>query len=125
MDKKKILLVEDEESLQNIIKHKLETEKYEVLSTNNAEEALNILHLNTDIKFIWLDHYLLGKDTGLDLISKIKADSSLKKIPVFLVSNTASPEKIKNYMHLGIDKFYIKSDISLKEIINDINVFVN
>lgn len=118
---KNILVLEDETPLLKVIVKKLSNSKYHVISARSVEEGLNHLRDVNKIDAIWLDHYLLGKDDGLDFVAKVKDDNSKwKNIPVFVVSNTASPEKIESYMKLGVDKYYTKADNSLEDIINDI-----
>jgi CheY-like chemotaxis protein len=116
----KVLVVEDSLGLQKAIISKLTQEGFEVIPSVASQEAMQKLEENPDTDFIWLDHYLLGEETGLDFITHVKGNEKFKHIPVFLVSNTATAEKIKTYMHLGIDKYYMKSNISLKEIIEDV-----
>ena len=75
---------------------------------------------------IWLDHHLLGKEDGLDFVKKFKANGGKwNKIPVFVVSNAASPKTIQAYIKAGVSKYYVKSDHRLDEIINDITIFLN
>jgi CheY-like chemotaxis protein len=116
----KVLVVEDSIGLQKAIMSKLTQEGFEVISAVASVEAIEKLEQTPDVEFIWLDHYLLGEETVLYFIIKVKNDERFKHIPVFLVSNTATADKIKTYMHLGIDKYYMKSNISLKEIIDDV-----
>lgn len=115
------LVVEDERALSNAIKIKLEKNGFTVFNTTNAAEALDLLEKHTEIEVIWLDHYLIGSESGLDLVVKLKQNEKYNKIPVFVVSNTAGGDKIKSYLQLGINKFYTKSDFRLDEIIEDIN----
>lgn len=84
------------------------------------EQAINFLKDIEKVDIIWLDHYLLGKENGLDFVAKIKEDESWKKIPIFIVSNTASQEKVASYMQLGIEKYYVKANYRLDDIIEDI-----
>ena len=118
-EKPTILVVEDEEVLLELIKQKLERENFEVLGVRKANQALQALE-NEKVDAIWLDHYLIGKDTGLDFVAKVKAHEDWKKTPIFVVSNPAGPEKKQMYMHLGIAKYYVKADYQLDEIIKDI-----
>lgn len=119
MSNKTILVVEDENSLAFAIAKKLEIEGFETLIARSAEDALGALK-DTQVDAIWLDHYLLGKMHGLDLVVKLKNDDEWKKIPIFVVSNTASADKVEAYIKLGIDKYYTKSDFRLDQIIDDI-----
>lgn len=120
-EKRNVLVVEDEKPLQEVIKSKIEKCGCTVVTARKVEQALDYLEQGMKIDVIWLDHYLLGKDTGLDLVSKLKSDGSKwKNIPVFVVSNTASEDKIKCYLELGITKYYTKADYKLEEILADI-----
>ena len=121
-DKKTILVVEDEQVLLDAIKNKLEIYGFNVVTAKSVEQAVDYLNNINKINLVWLDHYLLGTENGLDLVIKMKMDKSKwKKIPIFVVSNTATPEKITSYLGLGVDKYYTKADYKLEDIIKDIN----
>lgn len=120
-NKKTILVVEDERPLLEAIRIKLEKSGFDTVTARTVKQALNYLEDIKCIDAIWLDHYLVGNENGLDFLIKIKSgDNNFKKIPVFLISNTASSNKVQSYIHLGIEKYYIKSDYRLDQIINDI-----
>lgn len=126
MNKKiNILVLEDELSLLNAIKLKLKKNNFSVLTSRTCKNALNILKESEKIDVIWLDHYLLGGDSGLDFVLNLKQDDRYKKIPIFLVSNTATKKKINSYIALGIKEYYVKSNYKLEEIIEDIKENLN
>lgn len=117
---KVILVVEDELPLQEVIKKKLENNSFKVVTARKVEQALNFLEELKRVDVIWLDHYLLGKENGLDLVIKVKDNKEWKKILIFIVSNTASADKISSYISFGVDKYYTKSDFKLEDIVKDI-----
>lgn len=119
-EQKTILVVEDEKSLLEAIHIKLEKSGFGVVTARTAEQAYGLMEDLANIDIIWLDHYLLGKENGLDLVAKIKNDEKYKNIPIFIVSNTASAEKVQSYINLGVNKYYIKSNYRLDNIIEDI-----
>jgi len=122
---KTILVVEDEQALATAIKKKLELSGFEVVSARSVDQALAYLQDVPSIVCIWLDHYLLGKESGIDLVAKVKEEGSVwQKIPIFVVSNTASPDKVQAYLRLGINKYFTKSDYRLDQIINDLVLFL-
>lgn len=124
-NKKNILVVEDEVPLLEAIRAKLTKSGFEVVTARSFEQAKNHMQDIKGINVIWLDHYLLGKETGLDFIAWCKADgSAYKLIPLFLVSNTATPEKVQAYLRLGAQKYYVKAERRLDAIIEDINAFL-
>ena len=123
--RKCVLVVEDERPLLEAIRAKLESSGFDVVGARSTQEAFNHLQDVPGISAIWLDHYLLGSENGLDFIAKCKSDgSSYKRIPIFLVSNTAGSDKVQEYMRLGAVQYYVKSDRRLADIINDIKVYL-
>lgn len=126
LENKNILVVEDEKPLLEAIKQKLELNDFSVVTARSVEQAINYIQEIEKIDVIWLDHYLLGKENGLDFVAKIKEpDSKWKNIPIVVVSNTATPSKINVYLRLGVTKYYTKADYRLEQIINDINDFLS
>lgn len=120
MIKKTILVVEDEDELLRLIVNKLEQSGFVTLSAKKVDDALDILGKNK-IDALWLDHYLLGGKNGFDLVVELKSREDIwGKIPVFVVSNTAGPQEIQSYIELGVNKYYVKSNVALSQIIEDI-----
>ncbi|MFA6417317.1 MAG: response regulator [Patescibacteria group bacterium] len=117
---KTILVIEDERPLLEAIRTKLEKNNFSVVTARTAEQAYGLLEDLKKIDIIWLDHYLLGKENGLDIVTKLKGHEKYRKIPIFIVSNTASADKVKSYINLGINKYYTKSNYRLDQIIGDI-----
>lgn len=117
-----ILVVEDERPLAKAIQNKLERHGFEVISARSVDQA--IFYLEDDdiekINLVWLDHYLLGTKTGLDFVAYIRNNNILKKIPIFVVTNTGGHDKKETYLHLGANQYYIKANHHLNTIIEDI-----
>lgn len=118
MEKAKILVVEDEDSLLRAIMDKMSKSEIEAEGAKSVPEARQKLQ-NFNPNLIWLDHYLFGEEDGLDLLKSIKKDEKKRNIPVFVVSNTCSNEKYHDYIELGIKKYYVKSSTRLEEIIDE------
>src|SRR5574343_495044 len=119
-DKHTILVLEDEIPLQDAIKAKLEISGFAVVTCRTVEQALGYLKDIEKVAVIWLDHYLLGQKDGLDFVAEVKNNEVWKHIPIFVVSNTASQEKVGTYLSLGVTKYFTKSDYRLDQIIADI-----
>ena len=123
---KTILVIEDERPLADAIKAKLEQNGFAVTTARTVEQALNYLEELQKIDAIWLDHYLLGKENGLDFVAKLKTqDGRWKEVPIFVVSNTATPDKVQSYIRFGVTKYYTKAEYQLNEIIFEIVAFLN
>lgn len=122
---KTILILEDEKPLYEVIKSKFELEGLSVVTARSVTQALDYLENGVKIDLVWLDHYLFGKENGLDFVAKLKRrGSTWKNLPIFVVSNTVAPEKVKVYLKLGVEKCYTKVDFRLDRIISDIKNFL-
>jgi DNA-binding response OmpR family regulator len=119
-----VLVVEDDKPLSTAIAKKLELSDFFVITATSVNQALEYIDGSDRIDVVWLDHYLLGNEGGLDLVTKLKSNKETKKIPIFVVSNTATVDKVKTYMRLGVDKYYIKSNSRLEDIVNEMKNFL-
>lgn len=123
---KTILVVEDENELTRVISDKLRHLGYVVKHAVTSEKAFAILSENNQISAVWLDHYLLGEESGIDLVKKMKLCSNgIEKIPVFVVTNTATEDKKMLYQEFGVSGYYIKAENKLEDIIASITSFLN
>ncbi|MEI7777339.1 MAG: response regulator [bacterium] len=121
-----ILVVEDERPLVQAIETKLEKNGFDVITARTVEQAARYLEEINNIEAIWLDHYLPGDKTGLDFVAMLKSpDSKWKKLPVFIVSNTASNNNVRSYLRLGVSKYCVKADHRLDEIVTEIADFLD
>lgn len=120
-----ILVIEDERPLVAAIKMKMERSGLDVVTCGSVAQALGYLQEIKKVNAIWLDHYLLGKENGLDFVAKLKNDVRWESIPIFVVSNTAGPDKVQSYMQLGVKKYYVKAEYRLDQIISDILAFLH
>ena len=84
-EKKRILIVEDDESLKKIMVHTLRAENLEVLEAGNGEEGLKMA-LEEKPDLVLLDIVLPGMD-GLAVLKKLREDSRGKDIPVITLTN--------------------------------------
>jgi len=115
---KTILVVEDEKALSRAVKNSLEKNGFAVKTATTVEESLNIMKDSGDIDGVWLDHYLLGSLTGLDFLGELRANMKWAEIPVFVVTNSVDDDKRLDYELFGINKYFVKSNTSLVEIVN-------
>lgn len=115
-----ILVVEDEVLLLEAICKKLKIENIDPISASSGKQALDYLkNLSRMPDAIWLDYYL-GDTDGVGFMKKLRANRKFQNIPVVVISNSASPQKVELMYKLGAKKYLIKADHRLDEIINDI-----
>jgi len=117
----KLLVVEDEPLLLEAIGKKLEKEKIETLLADSAKKGFEFLISEKKAPdAIWLDYYL--KDlTGLDFVIELKKNKKWTNIPIIVVSNSASTEKVSSMLALGVNKYLLKANFRLEDIIKEIN----
>lgn len=109
----KILVVDDEEDLCEILKFNLEVEGYEIDTANSAEEALQ-MHL-ADYNLLLLD-VMMGEMNGFKMASLLRKNGKLKHIPIiFLTAKDTEDDKLMGF-NIGADD-YISKPFSIREVI--------
>ncbi len=119
MDEKKytVLIVEDEDLLLSAISRKLEVYGINAIRCTSGQAGIQTLsNLEKSPDAIWLDYYL--KDmSGLEFMNNLKQNDKWLRIPIIVVSNSASPDKVKSMLTLGVKKYYLKAENRLDDII--------
>ena len=112
MNRYRILVVDDEEDLCEILKFNLENEGYSVDTANSAEEALK-LQL-TDYDLLLLD-VMMGGMSGFALARLLKANPKTASVPIiFLTARDTENDTVTGF-NLGADD-YISKPFSLREV---------
>lgn len=110
----KILIVDDEEHILELLKFNLENAGFKVITASNGIEALEYLK-NSLPKLILLDLMLPGMD-GYDVCKEIRREKNLSNIPIIMI--TARSEELDKILglELGADD-YITKPFSIRELI--------
>jgi DNA-binding response OmpR family regulator len=116
--KGKILVVEDDKFLRELLVRKLFSEGFTIESAIDARSTFEILS-NWKPEIILLDLILPGED-GFSILEKIKKDSNFSDIPVIILSNLGQQEDIDRAMALGAMDFMVKANFTLDEIIEKV-----
>ena len=112
-----IMVVEDEVLLLQAITKKLKLSGIDVISCSSGKQALDYLGSLDELPDgIWTDYYLQDIN-GLAFMQALKDNPRWADIPVVVVSNSASPEKVHNMLALGAKKYILKAEYRLDEII--------
>lgn len=119
----KILIIEDEEFLRELISQKLKNEGFEILRAVNGEDGIKIAKEEKP-ELILLDLFLPGID-GWEVIKELKKDSLSNKIPIIILSNYGQKEYIERGLKLGADDFLIKAHFAPDEIVKKIKGVLN
>lgn len=97
---KNILVVDDSGTNLFLLQRLLEDEGYQVIALDNAREALDYLRRKNDIHLILLDIMMPGID-GFEFMEKLSAESSLKEIPVVMVTAKNDRASQKKALSMG------------------------
>lgn len=114
----RILVVEDDKFLRQILVTKIKKEGYSVIEAVTGEEGVAKV-VEEKPHIVMLDLVLPGIG-GFDVLAKIKGDRSTSDIPVIILSNLGSREDIDRAMSLGAREFMVKAHHSPQEIIEHI-----
>lgn len=113
MNNYRILVVDDEEDLCEILKFNLEMEGYQVDTANSAEEALK-LDL-TSYNLLLLD-VMMGEISGFKMASMMKKNKDTAEIPIIFITAKDTENDTITGFNLGADD-YISKPFSLREVI--------
>lgn len=108
----KILVVDDEPDLCEILRFNLESEGYSVDTANSAEQALRVL--STEYQLLLLD-VMMDKMSGFQLAHKIRTELGLD-VPIIFLTAKNTENDILTGFNIGADD-YITKPFSLKEVL--------
>ncbi|MCP4352429.1 MAG: response regulator [Desulfobacterales bacterium] len=105
MNEKKILIVEDDQLIRYVFEEGFENAGYTVKTAEHAEQALDILKQDDDIRVMFLDLNLPGMN-GIELCKIIKKDNPLST--VYAVTGFVSIFELSNCLEAGFDDYFTK-----------------
>ncbi len=118
----KILIIEDDKFLRELIVQKLEKEGYEVLVGVDGEDGLKKIKEGKPA-LILLDLILPGID-GFEVLQKAKENPETQNIPILVLSNLGQQESIDRGLKLGAVDFLVKAQTTPGEIVEKIKTLL-
>ena len=117
----KVLIAEDEELLEKVLKEKFRKEQFTVAHAADGEATLALVKsFQPDI--ILLD-IIMPKKNGLDVLRELKDDPELKHIPVIIMSNLGEDEKIKEALGIGAVDYLVKTQHPINEVVEKVKEY--
>lgn len=109
----KILIVDDEKNIRDLLKFNLESEGYEIIEAKDGKEALSKVKENIDLVVLDL---MLPEVDGLNVCKKIRNDEEIGDLPIIML--TAKSEDIDRIigLELGADD-YVTKPFNTRELI--------
>jgi DNA-binding response OmpR family regulator len=120
---KKILVVEDDPFLSNLLKIRLEKERLNVILAKDGDEAIKKIQ-ETDPDLILLD-LILPKKSGFEVLQNISLDPNFKNKPVVIISNLGQTIDVQKAKELGAVEYFVKAKISIDDLILKIKEFIS
>lgn len=122
MDKKTVLLVEDDKFLSSLLRNRMEKENINVVYAEDGEAAIQSLRqIKPDL--VLLD-IILPKKSGFEVLETIQQDPTLKDGPVVIISNLGQDEDVLRGKDLGAIEYFVKAQTSIDDLIDRIKKFV-
>lgn len=119
-DSTKVLIVEDDKFLSELISTKLDKEGFDIALAGDGETGLKKAE-EFRPHVILLDIMLPGMD-GFEVLEKLKGhvDAKVKKIPVIILSNFGQESKVERGLQLGASDYLVKANFTTGEIVEKI-----
>ncbi len=115
---KKVLVVDDEESVREIYRHEFTNSGYQVVTASDGEEGLlKAGEAHPDV--ILLD-IMLPKMSGIDVLRALKENELTKKIMVLLLTNLGEETIIKEGFELGADGYLLKVSYTPAQVVDEV-----
>lgn len=108
----KILVVDDDQDICEILQYNLEIEGYEVVTANSAEEAME-LPLE-GFSLILLD-VMMGEMSGFQMARRLKDDPQLSLIPIIFITALDGEDDTVKGLNIGADD-YMAKPLSMREV---------
>lgn len=118
MEKKKILIIEDEEIMLDLLQRKLTNNGYEISIARNGEDGLKMIK-ETKPDLILLD-IIMPKMSGMEVLEGMQKDKEVKSIPVIIISNSGQPVELDRAKKLGVKDWLIKTEFDPQEVVDKV-----
>ena len=118
MEKKKILIIEDEEIMLDLLQRKLTSNGYEISVARNGEDGLKMIkEIKPDL--ILLD-IIMPKMSGIEVLEEMQKDEEIKNTLVIIISNSGQPVELDKVKKLGAKDWLIKTEFSPQEVVDKV-----
>lgn len=115
MNKKKILLVEDDEVLASVYRARLEMEGFEVEEVHDGEKALSVA-INFRPDLILLD-VMMPKINGFDVLDILKNTPGTMNMRIIMLTALSQEADRDRAEKLGVDDYLVKSQVVIADVI--------
>lgn len=116
--KAKILLVEDDDTLAEIYRQRLQLEGFNTRRSKDGEEALkDAIEFNPDL--ILLD-VMIPRMNGFDVLDILRNTEQTKNMRIIMLTALSQPKDAERAKELGADDFLVKSQVVISDVVDRI-----
>ncbi len=119
---KKILIIEDEEVLLNLIEAKLRKEGYKVAIAKDGVEGLKMARKEKP-DLILVD-IIMPRKGGFEVMEEIRNEEEMKDIPIIVISNSGQPVELDRVKKLGVKDWLIKTNFDPQEVVEKVKKYL-
>ncbi|NMC99722.1 MAG: response regulator [Bacteroidales bacterium] len=120
--KTRVLLVDDDVTLLDMYKERLQMAGYEVITASNGEEALG--KATETLPHVILLDVMMPKINGFDALNILKSTTETKDIPVIILTALTQDNHRQKGMADGASDYVVKSEAMPKEVVEKIEKVV-
>jgi CheY-like chemotaxis protein len=113
-----VLIVDDEESLNNVLARKFEDEGITAFSAYDGKQGLEMA-LEKHPEVILLDVMMPEMD-GFEVLTALKKDDWGKDVPVILLTNSSSIDTVARAVSTGMSEFLVKTEMKLDDVVTHV-----
>jgi len=120
---RKILLVEDDDSLASVYSTRLEAEGFSIKRVPNGEEALSAaLEFRPDL--VLLD-VMMPKVSGFDVLDILRNTPETANLQVIMLTALSQESDIARAEELGVDDYLVKSQVVIADVVERVKHHLN
>ena len=117
-DKAKILVVEDEEILLTALKEELLSGGYDVEGAVDGVEGLG--KAKSFMPQLILLDLVMPKMDGMEMLQRLKAEATLRDIPVVILTNLSDYDRISEALSQGAMDYLVKANYKLEDLLDKV-----
>lgn len=121
-NKKKVVVVEDDEHISKVYEIKLAKEGIEVILARDGEEA--VAKITSEKPDLILLDLMIPKKDGFGVLEDIKKIPELASIPVIVLSNLGQQSDQDRALGLGATEYLVKVDYPIQEVIDKVKKYL-
>lgn len=115
---KRILLVEDDDSLANVYLARLQAENFDVRRVSNGEEALAAaLSYKPDIALL---DVMMPKVSGFDVLDIMRNTPETANLKIIMLTALSQDSDVERAKQLGVDEYLVKSQVVIADVVDRI-----